>query len=123
MAETLTNTAFSAVLRLRREMDMVAGSFIFSQRAAEVIVRLSTDMSLATDLEWPTLVYRELGSLPECLEMEGLEFETADYYVKEIREAGSLGSWIRQTYDCPSMWHARTKLALDSIAAMWRVLG
>jgi hypothetical protein len=104
-------------------MDMVAGSFVFSRQAAEVIVCMSTDMSLATDLEWPALVYRELGSLPECLKMEGLEFETADYYTDEIREAGSLESWMRQTYDCSRMWHTRTKLALDSIAAMWRVLG
>lgn len=122
LAETLTNSAFSALLGLEAEVDLVAGSFLFSRRAAEVILRYSVEPTGATDLEWPALILRELGVMPEFRAVEGLEFETADYYSDEIQAAGSLADWIRDTYDRPAVWLERTKLALDSIAALARVL-
>jgi hypothetical protein len=123
MAEKLTNAAFSNTLGLPADLDLVAGSFIFSRHAAEILVARSIDPSLATDLEWPALVRQGLGAMPDYWPVEGLEFETADYYTAEIRAAGSQEAWTRQVYDTPQMWYARTKLALDSICAMQRVLG
>lgn len=122
LAETLTNAAFSALIGLGAPFDVVAGSFLISRRAGDIIVSLSTDPSGATDLEWPALVFRETGSTPECRRLEGLEFETADYYRVEIQRAGSLAAWISATYDRPAVWAVRTKLALDSIVALQRVL-
>lgn len=123
LAETLTNTAFSAFLRLNKVVDVVAGSFLFSRRAADIIVKLSIEPTNATDLEWPALVLRELEAMPAFVEVEGLEFETADYYTKEIREAGSREAWIKCVFDDPKVWFQRTTLALDSIAAFARVSG
>lgn len=122
LAETLTNTAFSALLRLNRRVDVVAGSCLLSRRAAGVVVRHSREPSNATDLEWPALVLRELGVMPEFRHVEGLEFETADYYAEEIQDAGSLQAWMYTTYNRSAVWIERTKLALDSIAALARVL-
>ncbi|MDO8688402.1 MAG: hypothetical protein Q7R39_00060 [Dehalococcoidia bacterium] len=123
LAETLTNEAFSTLVGLKRRVDVVAGSSLFSRRGAEILAQLSTEPSNGTDLEWPGLILRETGIMPQFWRGEGLEFETADYYSTEIEEAGSRAAWISITYDRPEVWVTRTKLALDSIAALARVLG
>jgi hypothetical protein len=123
LAETLTNEAFSALVDSGRSYDMVAGSCLFSRRAGEIILQQSIEPTNATDLEWPGLIWRELGVIPDFRAVEGLEFETADCYQSEIMALGSREAWITATYDRPESWVARTTLALDSIAALGRVIG
>jgi hypothetical protein len=123
LAEVLTNRAFARALRIDEPVDLVAGSSLFSRRAAEILVEQSTEPSGATDLEWPALILHHLGVLPEFRAVEGLEFETADYYLDQIERAGSMAIWLQEAYDTPEVWHSRAKLAADSIAALKRVLG
>jgi hypothetical protein len=123
LAEKLTNGAFAAALGIEGEIDLVAGSALLSREAAAVVKRTSIELTGATDLEWPALVLRELGEFPTCYQVEGLEFETADYYQAEIEAAGSLQEWMRNTYSRPEVWVTRTQLALDSINALRRVFG
>ncbi|MBI3964006.1 MAG: hypothetical protein HY329_00100 [Chloroflexi bacterium] len=122
VAETLTNEGCGRLLGLNGAIDAVAGSSLFSRQAAEVIMRHSCELTNATDLEWPAIVYRELGVPPEARKLEGLEFETADYYGDEIQAAGSVAAWVTRSYDRPETWVSRTRLAYDSIAALARVL-
>lgn len=123
LAEKLTNQAFAAALGIEGETDLVAGSALFSRQGAETVVRLSIELTGATDLEWPALILRELGNFPEFRQVDGLEFETPDYFAPEIEAAGSVQEWIKKTYSRPEVWATRTKLALDSINALRRVFG
>ncbi len=123
LVETLTNEAFSALVGLESPADLVAGSCLISRRGAELLMQLSVENTNATDLEWPALILRETGTMPEFRAVEGLEFETADYYLPEIEEAGSRSAWISDAYNRPEVWVTRTQLALDSMAALGRVLG
>ena len=86
-------------------------------------MQFSIEDSNATDLEWPALILRETGTMPEFRAVEGLEFETADYYQPEIEQAGSRSAWMSAAYNRPEVWITRTRLALDSMAALGRVLG
>ncbi len=122
LAETLANEAFSTMVGLKRRVDVVSGSALFSRRAAEILSNLSTEPLTGTDLEWPGLILRETGIMPQFWKGEGLEFETADYYSAEIEGAGSQAAWTAVVYDRPEVWVTRTKLVLDSIAALARVL-
>lgn len=120
-AETLTNDAFSTTTGLP-SMDLVAGCCVMSRDAATTILRRSIEPSNATDLEWPAIVLTTLGRPPAFKAVEGLEFETCDYYEGEIANAGSKEAWMRSIYDQPRVWAGRAKLAYDSIAALERVL-
>lgn len=122
LAETLTNAAFAAALGLNCDTDLVAGSALLSRRAADAVLKRSVEDSGATDLEWPAIVFREYGVVPEFRALEGLEFETASYYGPEIAAAGSLAAWVEDAYNRPQVWAARAKLAYDSIRALARVL-
>ena len=122
LAETLTNAGFSAFLGLDTTVDVVAGSFLMSRRAATMLRQKSTEATNATDLEWPALVIRHLGVQPCYTEVEGLEFETADYYPDDVRELGSRDAWLRATFDRPGIWVQRARLALDSLEAFRRVM-
>lgn len=122
LAERLTNGALIAALSLERTADFTAGSCICSPRAAGAILAYSTEAANGTDLEWPAIVFRELGEPPRCILTEGLEFETADYFAAEIGRAGSRAAWLRQMYDRPAVWRDRADIAHQSVAAVARVL-
>ena len=120
--EGLTNAAFEALIGGHGSVDLVAGNCLLSPRAAAVVAAQSTEPTAATDLEWPALVFRELGVRPEYRAVEGLEFETPDFYPTEIEQAGSRAAWMRETYDRGSVWLTRGQIAMDSVAALVRVL-
>lgn len=118
--ERITNYVFS--LTIGEEMDPTAGSCAMSRKTAELILKHSKASTNATDTEWPMIVRLLSDAEIGFLKVEGLEFETADYYPEEIRSAGSLERWIELSYDTlVDVWHSRVKLALDSIEAMLAV--
>lgn len=117
--ETMTNRALSNVAG--RALDATAGAAWIRQPAARLIVEGSSELSKATDLEWPGLVLRADANRLAGLLLEGLEFETPDGYPAEIAASGSLEAWISATYDPPRMVRERLQLAADSVAALIRV--
>ena len=89
----------------------------------EIIFAGSAEPTAATDLEWPALILREDPGRLRGLRCEGLEWETPDFHAEEIISAGGLAAWTRATFDTPSMWAARLRLAAASGAALERVMG
>ena len=95
------------------------GSCAASSRIAELILSHSNAPTNATDTEWPLIVKLFSDAVIGSVQVEGLEFETADYYQEAIRSVGSLAQWINLTYDSSiEMWHARMKLALEYVEAI-----
>jgi hypothetical protein len=120
LPETATNRALSAAAG--RLLDAVAGAAWITPEAAEIILASSHEPTAATDLEWPALILRRDPSRLRGLRCEGLEWETPDFHAAEIEAVGGLAAWTRATFDTPTMWAARLRLAAASGAALERVL-
>lgn len=112
VTEDITNKAFS--LAFGKLVDVTAGSNAMNRKTAEIIVKESRSNINDTDTEWPIMI-AEKGMRVSYLSLEGLEFETPDYYQDEIEEAGSRETWIEQTYEKPKMWQYRTEMTQKSV--------
>lgn len=121
VAEWATNRALE--IAAGRPLDATAGACWVSRRGAEVILRGSQEETKATDLEWPALMLDADPLRLGWVFVEGLEFETAEFYENEARRLGGIDAWVRATYETPQMWRARLQLAADSVAGLARVLG
>jgi len=112
VTEDLTNKAFS--LAFGQIVDVTAGSSAMNREAAKIIVSDSKSDINDTDTEWPIIVV-ERGMKVDSLLLEGLEFETADYYADQIAAAGSLENWMEQTYGHSNMWKYRSEMTRKSV--------
>jgi len=120
-AEQATNHAFS--LAVGRRVDATAGAAWLSAEGARIVLEGSTEATAATDLEWPALVCHHAPDRLAAMAVEGLEFETAEFFAAEIGAAGGEEAWLDSEYEQPSVWQARLELAARSIAAACQVLG
>jgi hypothetical protein len=118
--EAATNHALSLVAG--HAVDAVAGGTWLSPNGAEIVLRDSIEMTAATDLEWPALVLKCDPDGVGAIFVEGLEFETATFHQEDVLAAGGREEWIRLKYDRPDVWEQRLRLAVDSVAALNRVL-
>ncbi len=120
LPETATNRALAAAAG--RPLDAAAGAAWLTPEAAEIILAGSREPTAATDLEWAALILRRGPGRLRGLRCEGLEWETPDFHAEEIISAGGLATWTRATFDTPTMWAARLRLAAASGAALERVM-
>ncbi len=119
--EPVFNKVFSLVSGF--EWDVGAGSRGLSRRAAETLLRLSQEMSVGIDAEWPLLLLSQEGYRVGHLRCEGLEFETADRYGAEIEAAGDYQAWEVQMDSDPRQWVFRLRVALMIAEAALRYAG
>ncbi len=125
LTEAITNRVGTLLLRRfwpdAPGWDFAAGSAALSRAVAAQILARSRAESNATDLEWPVLA-AAAGHRVEFVAVEGLEFETADYYPDEVAASGSVDAWVeaRSTLD---EWIARTRLTYESLLAAREALG
>jgi hypothetical protein len=96
-----------------REMDFSAGSRGFSRRAAEFILRHSTDMnSLSMDIGWAVLVKRAGYSL-DYIEVDGLDWETADRFRDRAADEKAQRELAEEIDAKPDSWKWRVKIAQE----------
>ena len=120
LPEAATNRALSAAAG--RPLDAAAGAAWLTPEAVANVLAGSREPTAATDLEWPALILCHAPGKLRGLRCEGLEWETPDFHAAEIISAGGLATWTRATFDTPTMWAARLRLAAASGAALERVL-
>ncbi len=108
--EPLFNKVFALVTGL--PWDVGAGSRGLSRRAAEALLDTSTEMTVGVDAEWPLLLLRREGFRTGHRACEGLEFETADCFGREIEAAGGYEAWEAQMSSDPRRWAFRLQVAL-----------
>jgi hypothetical protein len=118
--ETATNRALSVAAG--RPLDAVSGAAWLASEAVPLILAKSTELTAATDLEWPGIILRHDPARLRGLRCEGLEWETPDFHPDAIAAAGGLEAWTRTVFDTPRMWAERLRLAAASGAALERVL-
>lgn len=120
LTERATNHAFGRAIG--RRIDATAGACWLSRGGAALVLQESRELTNATDLEWPAIVFRADRRRLAYLATEGLEFETAEFFQRESAAAGGEAAWVRARYERPDVWLARLRLTTDSIRAAHDVL-
>jgi hypothetical protein len=100
-----------------RTMDVSAGSKGFSRRAVDFILKNSAPIrAIGTDAEWTVLMQRG-GFRMDYLEVDGLDWETADRYRDRAADATEQEIAARQYDADPSHWQQRVAIALEIVEA------
>lgn len=107
--ETLTNRVCSHTLG--RSMDVTAGSNGTSIAAAAHIVAHSSEVTNATDCEWPLLIDNHPALSLQFIATDGLSFETATFF----------GEGVYAQADSAENWGKRVQLARESVDAVLRL--
>ncbi|MFB0536578.1 MAG: hypothetical protein ACETWR_16535 [Anaerolineae bacterium] len=116
--ERLANRVFSRVYG--QERDITSGSRGLSRRAAELLLIHSREEGAGVDAEWPLIVSRFPELRSGYTLCEGLEFETADRYQREIAQAGGLERWLETQSARPELWVHRLRVACEIAEAALR---
>jgi hypothetical protein len=118
--EAATNHALE--LAVGFPVDAVSGACWLTPKAVSLVLAHSCEMTAATDLEWPAIVFRHDRTRLSAISVEGLEFETPTFFPEEVAQAGGRERWIVQTYERPDVWADRLMLAALSVSALARTL-
>lgn len=98
-----------------QSMDVSAGSKSFSSRACKTILENSEPgNALGTDAEWP-LILKRTGFEVDYLEVEGLDWESADRYQDQAADLSSQKE-AADLYDADSEnWSRRVAVAMEIV--------
>jgi hypothetical protein len=124
--ERLSNQVCSRMIG-ERLLDLSSGSKGFSRAAVEFLMRVSPFSGvMGTDSEWVILLHRA-GFRLDTVEVEGLDWETADRYLPSAADAETQRR-VAAEYDAkPDAWSLRVRWAQEIIdagyAALERPLG
>jgi hypothetical protein len=113
--EAISNRLISQLVG--QTLDVSAGSKGFSRRAAQFLVdQTQPGRSLGTDGAWTVVLYRA-GFRIDYLEVDGLDWETADRYQTRSATAEQQQA-LAQAYDRdPAHWAMRVEVALEIVQA------
>jgi hypothetical protein len=114
--EAITNRVFFSSFRYN--CDVTTGTSVMTQKAVQAILAHSRADSNATDTEWPLIVLRFVSDKIGCIEVEGMEFETADFYEDKIAEFPSYEEWLESLSSDPRRWLPRLRLTMESLESM-----
>lgn len=119
--ERLSNLVCSRMMG-DRLLDLSSGSKGFSRAAADFLMRNSPDGGvMGTDSEWVILLHRA-GFRLDTVEVEGLDWETADRYLPHAADAETQRR-IAAEYDAkPEAWSLRVRWAQEIIDAGYAAL-
>jgi hypothetical protein len=111
--EAISNRVISYLLG--RAMDVSAGSKSFSLKACESILANSVPgNALGTDAEWP-LILKKLGFCVGYIEVDGLDWETADRFQNEAADLQSQKDAAKRYDAHPGNWSRRVAVAMEII--------
>ncbi|MBI5649394.1 MAG: hypothetical protein HZC40_02940 [Chloroflexi bacterium] len=98
-----------------RPFDLSAGSKSFSCRAAEFLIAHSPPgRALGMDAEWTLLLHRA-GFAIEYVEVEGLDWESADQFAENAADADAQRRAAEQYDADPKHWARRVAVALEIV--------
>jgi hypothetical protein len=111
--ERLSNRVVSQFLD--QPMDVSAGSKAFSHEAAEFLVMHTVPgHPFGVDAEWPILSQRA-GFQVDYLEVDGLDWESADRYQKRAASSDGQAQAAREYDRNPEHWQARLVVAQEIV--------
>ena len=111
--ESISNHVVSYLLGQR--MDVSAGSKSFSLQACELILTNSNPgNALGTDAEWP-LILKKLGFTINYIEVDGLDWESADRFQDEAADIHNQREAAKQYDAQPGNWSHRVAVAMEIV--------
>lgn len=121
-AEDWTNNELNKLFKAN--LDTTSGCYILSKKLANVVLKEGSDNNwvFVTDGEWPAISLKNNLKI-KGVGVEGLEFETPDFYKDEIKKAGSYQKWLKKYYETSRAKKFRWKIAEETLTAAKKVLG
>jgi hypothetical protein len=111
--ESISNRVVSYLLG--QTMDVSAGSKSFSLQACELILANSfPGNALGTDAEWP-LILKKLGITVDYIEVDGLDWESADRFQDKAADPHSQRGAAKQYDAQPGNWSRRVAVAMEIV--------
>lgn len=107
--ESIANDVFA--LRFGLAWDLCAAARGLSARAADLLLRESKVLGVGTEGEWPALILQEGKLRAGYVEVEGMEFETADRHPEEVAAAGGVEAWTARESESAENWTKRLGFA------------
>lgn len=112
--EAISNQVVSHFLG--RPMDVSAGTKGFSRRAVEFLMaNTCPGKALGTDAEWPILLRRG-GFRIDYMELDSLDWETADRYRPEAASGADQRSAAEKSDADPANWVMRVQVAQEIVS-------
>ena len=113
--EAIANSVASRVLGFKETRDVISACWRLTPELTEKLLQLPERNTYGFYCEWPIVAWRQ-ARRPEYIEVEGLEWETPDRYMREVEEKG-YEQWLRG-FQTPEEWRKRVKILADVIQSM-----
>jgi hypothetical protein len=111
--EKISNSVISYLVG--KSMDVSAGSKSFSMSAcASLLLNSRPGNALGTDAEWP-LILKRLGYPIDYIEVDGLDWESADRYQEKAADPERQKSAAARYDSDPENWSRRVAVAMEII--------
>jgi len=120
MTESLVNKITSHIQGFQETRDFLGGCWRLTPRLANYLLHLPTSNQFGFYVEWPFYAWRK-AEIPGYIEVEGLEWETPDRYLSEIRDMG-YEIWS-QSFQTPREWQKRVGMLSDFIESALNISG
>jgi hypothetical protein len=111
--EQLPNSIISQAMGEKKQRDYLSGCYGFSKKAATYIVKHMKATDFAMFGEWPLIMKRH-GFTPTYQVCKGLEWETADQHMDDVKRCGSVEAY-RQQLSSPTEWKRRATMAMEFV--------
>ena len=110
LTEGTTNIMASKTLGFPQTKDILCTAWLLTPALAKSILKLKQTNQYGFYAEWPIRMWQKSKN-PLYLEVEGLEWETPDRYIEEIKTQG-LEQW-KNHYQTPTEWRRRNLMLRD----------
>lgn len=110
--EKIINNIGSEALDFENPKDLISVCFVFNKTLCQKILSLENKTSTGFYGTWPLIFWSE-ASTKNYMEVEGLEWETPDRYISEIKEIG-YSNWLKH-FQSASEWKKRVRFIDDFI--------
>jgi hypothetical protein len=97
--------------------DPTSSNIILKRSAAEIILKNSFETSWNILIEWP-LIVRNYNLSVGQITPKGMTWEDPDRFLDEIKDAGSVASWVDKKYDNINEWQKRVSILNDLVSAL-----
>lgn len=111
--EQLPNAIISQAMGEKKQRDYLSGCYGFSKKAATYIVKHMKAKDFAMFGEWPLIMKRH-GFTPTYQVCKGLEWETADQHMDDVKRCGSIEAY-REQLSSPAEWKRRAMMATEFV--------
>lgn len=117
--EYIANLLGSRILGFKDTIDIISACWRMSTKLALILVETHCENSYGFYCEWPIQAW-QLARKPGYLEVDGLEWETPDKYVKEIQKLG-FQAWLLK-FQTQEEWKKRCDILREGTTALLKLI-